>query len=332
MFNFFFLRLGHRDRFRTIFSQLKSFYSQSRNLQYFVNLITVPKLPENAPNFSSQVDFGAYTAPVVVVPDADPEPTVANLVDMSIPSSAAAATTPTDDSPQEAPAPTINFEQIIRDRDDLILHLQTEVERLAKNLKAAALHKRDEHAQYEEHIASLNSHLSDAHEELTNMRFIKEELELRAQSVEKAQAEEEKLKASEEKFHKIKVMYSQIRDEHVRLLRQHGEVSKQLATSTKTASDAAKERDDIKIQLEETLYKQNKIEESVQQSSSEQKNANDDLMRRIQQLENENSAMSAKYDDLNANKSAEVAELRVSIDQYESELKVKHIIFFSIKS
>lgn len=318
---FFLLSIGHRDRFRTIFNQLKSFYNQSRNLQYFVNLITVPKLPENAPNFSSQVDFGAYTPPVVVIPEADPEPTVANLVDMSIPSTT--ATTPTDDSPQEPPTPTINFEQIIRDRDELILHLQTEVERLAKNLKAAALHKRDEHAQYEEHIASLNSQLSDAHEELTNMRFIKEELELKAQSVEKAQAEEEKLKAYEEKFQKLKIMYTQIRDEHVKLLRQHGEVSKQLATSTKTASDATKERDDIKIQLEETLYKQNKMEESVQQSSSEIKTANEDLMRRIQQLENENSAMSAKYDDLNANKLAEIAELRVSIDQYESELKVK---------
>ena len=36
------------------------------------------------------------------------------------------------------------------------------------------------------------------------MRFKKEELELRAQSVEKVQVEEEKLKASEEKFQKLK--------------------------------------------------------------------------------------------------------------------------------
>lgn len=205
---------GHRDRFRTIFSQLKTFYDQARNLQYFVNLMTVPKLPENAPNFSSQVDFGAYTPPVVVVPEPEPE-TVSNLVDMSIPSGSAA-----DDSPQEQLPPPINFEDIIRDRDELIMHLQSEVERLAKNLKAAAIHKRDEHAQLEEHIASLNSKLSDAHEELTNMRFIKEELELKAQNVEKLQVEEERLKASEEKFNKLKTMYAQIRDEHVKLLRQ----------------------------------------------------------------------------------------------------------------
>lgn len=114
---------GHRDRFRTIFAQLKSFYNQARNLQYFVNLITVPKLPDNAPNFSSQVDFGAYQPPVVVVPEPD-EP----LVDMSMPN---AAPPQEDDSPQDPPSPTINFEHIIRERDDLILHLQTEIDRLA---------------------------------------------------------------------------------------------------------------------------------------------------------------------------------------------------------
>lgn len=122
---------GHRDRFRAIFVQLKSFYNQSRNLQYFVNLITVPKLPEKAPNFSSQVDFGSYTAPVVVIPEQEaeePEPIVDNLVDMS-----AAHPVETPAPPpavEEPPTPKVNFEQIIRERDDLIQHLQLEVDRM----------------------------------------------------------------------------------------------------------------------------------------------------------------------------------------------------------
>lgn len=187
------------------------------------------------------------------------------------------------------------------------------------------MHKRDEHAQYEETIASLNSQLSDAHEELINMRILKEELELKAQSVDKAQEEEERLKASEEKFQKLKEMYTQIRDEHVKLLRQHGEVSKQLAYSTKTASDAAKERDDLKIELEETLYKHNKLEENVQQSSNDIKTTNEELAHRVAQLEMGKSALQARYDDEHAQKSAEIAELRVSANQYESELKVMQI-------
>lgn len=93
-------------------------------MQYFVSLITVPKLPENAPNFSSQVDFGAYQPPVVVIPEPEVEGT---LIDTTMPSS---STPLQDDSPQEPQMPTINFEQLIRERDELILHLQTEVDRL----------------------------------------------------------------------------------------------------------------------------------------------------------------------------------------------------------
>lgn len=91
-------------------------------MQYFVSLITVPKLPDHAPNFSSQVDFGAYQPPVAVVPEPDEQ-----LVDMTMPSNSAPSQ---DDSPQEPPIPTVNFEHLIRERDELILHLQTEVDRL----------------------------------------------------------------------------------------------------------------------------------------------------------------------------------------------------------
>lgn len=132
---------GHRDRFRAIFTQLKSFYNQARNLQYFVNLITVPKLPELAPNFGSQTDFGEYQAPVVVVPEPPPEPEpelepmVSNLVDTDPPPPPLPSREqyPEHSSRQHAappPTPAVDFERIIHDRDDLIRHLQTEVDRL----------------------------------------------------------------------------------------------------------------------------------------------------------------------------------------------------------
>lgn len=80
---------------------------------------------------------------------------------------------------------------------------------------------REETARLSEDVAALNSQLSDAHEELTNMRFLKEELELRAQTVEKTVVvDDERLRANEEKFQRLKIMYTQIRDEHVKLLRQ----------------------------------------------------------------------------------------------------------------
>lgn len=87
-------------------------------------------MPEKAPNFSSQVDFGSYTAPVVVIPEQEPEepePIVDNLVDMS---SAVRPVETVAPVTAEPPTPTVNFEQIIRERDDLIQHLQMEVDRM----------------------------------------------------------------------------------------------------------------------------------------------------------------------------------------------------------
>ncbi|XP_037038849.1 huntingtin-interacting protein 1 isoform X2 [Bradysia coprophila] len=309
---------GHRDRFRAIFIQLKSFYNQSRNLQYFVNLITVPKLPEAAPNFSSQVDFGSYTAPVVVIPEEpepEPEPVVDNLVDMG----AAREVETVAPVAAEPPTPTVNFEQIIRERDDLIQHLQMEVDRIGKHLRTVSNEQRDNQAILEQQITSLHSQLNDAHEELVNMRFEKEELELKAQSAEKAQIEEEKVKATEDKFQKLKVMYTHIRDEHVTLLRQHGEISKQLVQTTKNANDAIKEKDEIKVEFETLRQQHSKIEEVVQQSTEDAKSEKTELSERLQSVQKENAALTEKFDDLMANSSAEIAELKVNLDKVREE-------------
>lgn len=127
------LLTGHRERFRNVFNQLKSFYETSRNLQYFVTLIQVPKIPEMAPNFSSQVDFGEYQAPVVVMPDEVIEPEteiVETLVDVSM-AYPREVQAPVHEAPvQRQPAPpAVDFDKLLRERDDLIMHLQTEIDR-----------------------------------------------------------------------------------------------------------------------------------------------------------------------------------------------------------
>lgn len=126
------LLTGHRERFRTVFTQLRSFYDTSRSLQFFVNLIQVPKLPDSAPNFSSQVDFGEYQAPVVVMPEEVIEPDVVeNLVDVNM-AEMHLPPPPVPEVPvhrQPPPPPQVDFDKLIRDRDELIMHLQTEIDR-----------------------------------------------------------------------------------------------------------------------------------------------------------------------------------------------------------
>lgn len=103
-------------------------------MQYFVDLIKVPKLPDHAPNFSSKVDFGEYKAPVVVelVPP-EPEPEVEtdlveNLIDTS--DNAPPMLPPDYDSLQRNSEPPADIQREMVEKDNLITQLQFEVQRL----------------------------------------------------------------------------------------------------------------------------------------------------------------------------------------------------------
>lgn len=177
------LLIGHRQRFTTLFHQLKSFYGQTRVLQYFENLITVPKLPESPPNFLMQSDFGNYTAPVVVMPEEPQTPTEEEPVAVSDLVDTAPEPPPRIPiiQPREEP-PAVDFEKLIQERDGLIQHLQSEIERMSKYLKTSTVEQRENHARFEQKLSNLNTELINTREELTNLRIQKEELELKAQS------------------------------------------------------------------------------------------------------------------------------------------------------
>uniref|UniRef100_U5EQY1 Putative actin-binding protein n=1 Tax=Corethrella appendiculata TaxID=1370023 RepID=U5EQY1_9DIPT len=317
---------GHRERFRTIFRQLKSFYDQARNLQYFVNLITVPKLPDTQPNFQVQSDFGNYTAPVVVMSN-DTESEISEFQDVNdlvdttvIPPIPELPSNHQNNHIQQSTPPAPDFDRLIMERDNLIQHLQMEIERLTKHIKMLTIEQRELQAKLEDEIAQLKSELTNTQAELMNLRIEKEELELRAQTAptleQRAQAEEERAKASEEKFQKLKTMYTQIRDEHVKLLRQHGEISKQLASSTTVASEASKAKEELKCQLDELIKKQSIVDEQLQQSHEKEI-----LSQTLNNLTEEYNHLQTKYEDVQNNKQAEIAELTIKLEKLESELK-----------
>ncbi|XP_049295937.1 huntingtin-interacting protein 1-related protein isoform X5 [Anopheles funestus] len=345
------LLTGHRQRFNTLFHQLKSFYGQSRNLQYFVNLITVPKLPEAPPNFEQQSDLGNYQTPVVVMPDSDPidnepeHPAIDNLIDTAEASPPIPELPHANNHHQTAAAQPVvpvaqvmELEQLIRERDDLIRHLQMETQRLSNHLKAVSIEQRDVQCRMESQIATLNSQLTQSQGELTNLRFQKEELELRSQTApnleQRAQAEEERAKASEEKFQKLKTMYTQIRDEHVNLLRQmkidqyrlmcykkHGEISKQLASSTKVAAEASKAKEELQCQLQELEEKQTLVANALQQSTNDARQEQEAIAEQLQVMTQKCESLQNRYDELEASREAEIAQLRTSLERLEGELQ-----------
>ncbi|XP_055855780.1 huntingtin-interacting protein 1 [Episyrphus balteatus] len=297
---------GHRDRFRTVFNQLKTFYDAVRPLQYFADLIQVPHLPTHAPNFSSSVDFGSYVPPVVVVPP-EPEPVVDNLVDVSV-DQMQNNRQDTPETPQQ-----IDFERLLQDREEFIRELQFEIERLRNCVKTMTITQRDELNNLEEQISRLNSELANANEELVTMRILKDDLELKLQTApileQKATAEQERANITEEKFTKLKNMYTQIREEHINLLRQHAEASKQLNTIKKQNVELVAEKELIKVQLDEFAEKQ--IEhEQILNKTTELENQTKDHSVKYENLCEEHEKLQRRFDDLQVDKSAEIAELK----------------------
>lgn len=110
---------------------------------------------------------------------------------------------------------------------------------------------------------------------------------------------------------------------------QHGEVSKQLVQTTKNAGDAIKQKDEMQVELETLRQVHSKVEESVQQSSQEANREKNELTDRLQNLQKENASLTEKLDDLLANSSAEIAELKVNLDKFRADIDVILILFLN---
>lgn len=162
------LLTGHRERFKTLFRQLNSFYKQAGQLQYFVSLIKVPQLPSNPPNFLIQSDLGNYTAPVVVLPQ-DTESETASIVELVDTSSPSEPELPPR-SKTPPPLPSIDFDRLLKERDELIRHLQLEMEKHQQMFQSAAIEKREYENQVQEHVAKINQEMSQIKNELINTR------------------------------------------------------------------------------------------------------------------------------------------------------------------
>ncbi|VDD89959.1 unnamed protein product [Enterobius vermicularis] len=80
---------GHRERFNDIFAKTKRFFELASNLQYFKYLVTIPNLPEQAPNFLRASDLEDYQTPQAVlhsddVSESDTPPDGSSIADESL--------------------------------------------------------------------------------------------------------------------------------------------------------------------------------------------------------------------------------------------------------
>ncbi|XP_022837806.1 huntingtin-interacting protein 1-related protein isoform X4 [Spodoptera litura] len=254
---------GHRERFRQQFKKLSSFYKHASSLQYYRNLLTLPVLPSNPPNFLQQSDFGTYVTPVVTIPEPPPDEvdSVGSLIDTSDTMSQATMDNLEDfDRPSPSPQP-----DPIVERDRLIDHLQNELKRMRSEVSQLVQERNTMIGSMREHCSRIESQLHNAKVELEEEKHKAEILAVQTPEIKQKLTEtEEKAKVTDEKFQKLKGAYTQLREEHITLIRQKAEVDK-LSASLRAA---AAQHESARLALQQQLNDRNKDVELLQQSAS----------------------------------------------------------------
>nr|XP_049694416.1 huntingtin-interacting protein 1 isoform X3 [Helicoverpa armigera] len=255
---------GHRERFRQQFKKLSSFYKHASSLQYYRNLLTLPVLPSNPPNFLQQSDFGTYVTPVVSIPEPPPDEvdSVASLIDTSDTMSQVTVDNleDFDNRPTSSPQP-----DPIVERDRLIDHLQNELKRMRSEVSQLVQERNTMIGSMKEHCTRIETQLHNAKVELEEEKHKAEILSAQTPEIKQKLTEtEEKAKVTDEKFQKLKGAYTQLREEHIALIRQKAEVDK-LSASLRAA---AAQHESAKLALQQQLNDRIKDVELLQQSAS----------------------------------------------------------------
>ncbi|XP_050515261.1 huntingtin-interacting protein 1 isoform X3 [Diabrotica virgifera virgifera] len=242
---------GHRERFLKQFRLLKKFYESTSNLQYFKELIAIPPLPENPPNFLIMGDFRTYVTQEVIVPqepEHEEEPLVeGNLIDT------------TEDTTEIDNAQARNEAMILAAQEELIKErefLRGQCEKMRHELNAIMAKNGRDISKLQDKIVHLETELATKDSELVQERQVKEDLLNHSFAVAQSQDSEQKVK--NEKFDKLKELYVKLRDEHIQKIREKAEVEKKLIGALKNL--------ELLTELEST---NEKLQEDQKQKSSE---------------------------------------------------------------
>lgn len=133
----------HRERFKQMFHKLKAFYTRSVNLQYFRNLVQIPTLPDEPPNFLDAAGLSRHHRLEVVVQQPEPEPEYDDDTDVNL--SMIEPPPPPTPAPAPRPLPTASLVDTAEppprtsfdadDRDMIIKRLLAEIERLKAEMQ-----------------------------------------------------------------------------------------------------------------------------------------------------------------------------------------------------
>jgi huntingtin interacting protein 1 len=303
---------GHRDRFLKQFKLLKQFYQNTSNLQYFKDLIAIPPLPENPPNFLIQSDLRTYVTQEVVVPQEVEEehPAEASLIDTSD----VADTIDSHSSNSASPSPA--HQEVIAERD----FLRSQCEKLSSDVNLLLSKNQRVVEEFRNRVTGLETELATKESELLQERQVKEDLMNQAFAVAQSQDSEQKVK--DEKFNRLKDVYVKLRNDHIQKLREKAEVDKKLAQTMKRLEDLEQSKADLDSTIVQLRGQVSKVEERFQKSSCEQNDELEALKRDKELFNMETEILKKSINDVCKERDDVVRELK-GVQKQNEELRAK---------
>ncbi|XP_041349097.1 huntingtin-interacting protein 1-like isoform X2 [Gigantopelta aegis] len=316
---------GHRDRFLQGYKKLKQFYYNSHNLQYFKNLVQVPLLPDDPPNFLIASDFSKHVKPVAVVPN-EPEPEVeldtpddaiGNLIDTSSSENDRFEQTFSQDMgafnfngrPPEPDERDLIIERLQRE----ILQLKEELQRVKTEDHRIIVSLKDEISKLEKILSELRLSADQHLKENESLRKELEESQASLDALAKLPDAEKQAKANQEKFQKMKDIYGKLREEHVQLLRTHADTIKQLTCDKKILEEKGQIIKETKLEMERMEEEKRMIHNNLQKSA-------DDVSSQLALVSSTNSQLEKQKEELETNLNA-MEESKTSLETELEQMK-----------
>lgn len=322
---------GHRDRFLKQFKELKQFYQNTNALQYFRNLITVPPLPERPPNFLLQAELCTYVTQEVVVPPEEDEQQEGNLIDTSD-----VSFDQIDNRSQQSLSPGPSHSPLqahidaIAERDNLIKHLQQELERLRHDNGRLTQENVKHLNKLQEQIGTLETTLATKESELLQERQIKEDLFHQASAVAQSQDSEQKIK--DEKFTRLVGIYKNLREEHIDLIRQKAEVDKKYKDSAAKIEESDKLIIELQCKMKDAEFEKSTEQDQLQQASVNFINEIESLRRDKDLFNMETEILKKSIEDAVAEKNKLLVELNAEkLQKEDMQKKIEELLLNTVK-
>ncbi|CAL8340513.1 unnamed protein product [Arctogadus glacialis] len=284
--------LGHRERFRDLFTSLTEFYNRTREIEFFKTIIQIPDLPDSPPNFLRAAAFAEYKRPVVVVGDGEPHE-----------EEEAGGQPEPRDTPQNQQYYSVNqygLPEAQEQRETEILRkellvLKPELQLIKTEAQRCVMELKGQVNRLEAQLEEQTTHKQMA---LVGNEQLRMEVEaLRCTGVANAGAQVG-YKEADTRAHAAEMRFSQLKERHAELVTSHADLMKKNAETVRVLSGMKNDKDDMQITKEQVSNELDRIRQEnraqMEKQQQEMERMRNDLLAQKAELDHARSALGQK--------------------------------------